>query len=82
MQNYFCKDLNHLHEYIFCRKVLANEMNDETLEFCTTYPNAFFVATDEINDDKVLGIIGCEEVTGTTFELTRLTVLPDARYQT
>ena len=55
-------------------------MKDETLEYCTTFPNAFFVATDEINDDKILGIIGCEKVNDTTFELTRLTVLPEARY--
>lgn len=56
-------------------------MNDETLAFCTTYPNAFFIATDVINDDKVLGMIGCEKITDSTFELTRLTVLPDARYR-
>ena len=31
-------------------------MNDETLVFCTTYPNAFFVATDAINDEAKLKV--------------------------
>ena len=62
------------------RKVLKNEMKDKKLEFCTSSPNAFFIATDERHNDKVLGIVGCEKLDSYACELNRLTVLPNARY--
>ena len=54
------------------RKVMKHEMKNKKLEFCTTYPNAIFIATDVRHNDKVLGIVGCEKLdskSGTTPEL-------------
>ena len=59
---------------------MKHEMKNKKLEFCTTYPNAIFIATDVRHNDKVLGIVGCEKLDSYSCELNRLTVLPNARY--
>ena len=59
---------------------METDMVERTLKSCTSFPNAFFIATDSIHDDKVLGIVGCKQLTDSTCERTRLTVVPEARY--
>ena len=65
------------------RKALRTDMSDRNLEFWTTSPNVFLVATTTNNlsnmPGKIVGIIAYKKIGPNTAELSRLTVDMDYR---